>query len=509
MKNNPNSVIILFVIIISCLINGIHSKRQGDLLHKLAKAKFNGDPKIDTRPYSYEAHDILPVQISDLVNDTQTLRGLNTGSKEADKIVKLPGQPVVKFDQYGGYVTVDQAAGRALYYYLAEAPYGKEKLPLLLWLNGGPGCSSMAYGAMEELGPFRVNSDGKTLYINKHAWNNVANVLFLESPAGVGYSYSNRSSDYSNSGDRMTATDNYQFLVNWLERFPEYKTRDFYIAGESYAGHYIPELAHNILLHNKQAGKSIVNLKGIAIGNAAINDETDNYGQYEFFSSHALNPPKILADIKKFCNFSPIDTSKPSQQCNETISKSDNNTIGIDVYNIYAPLCHNQNLTATPKSVSFTEYDPCSDNYVYAYMNRADVQLALHANVTRLNFTWNLCSDPIFNGWKDSPVSTLPLLQEFISSGIRVWIYSGDTDGRIPVTSTQLSLKKMNLTTTTPWYPWALDKEVGGYTEIYEGLTFATVRGAGHDVPSFQPRRAVALIQNFMSGKKLPLFIAE
>lgn len=90
-------------------------------------------------------------------------------------------------------------------------------------------------------------------------------MLFLESPTGVGFSYSNTTSDYRSNGDRSTANDNYVFLVNWLERFPEYKERDFYIAGESYAGHYVPQLAHTILSHNKQAGKNIVNLKGIIV----------------------------------------------------------------------------------------------------------------------------------------------------------------------------------------------------------------------------------------------------
>ncbi|KAJ0773517.1 putative carboxypeptidase D [Helianthus annuus] len=91
-------------------------------------------------------------------------------------------------------------------------------------------------GAMSELGPFRINSDGKTLFMNDYAWSNVANMLFLESPARVGFSYSNTISDYDKSGDKNTADDAYIFLVNWLERFPQYKTRDFYITGESYAG---------------------------------------------------------------------------------------------------------------------------------------------------------------------------------------------------------------------------------------------------------------------------------
>ena len=92
-----------------------------------------------------------------------------------------------------------------------------------------------------------------------------ANVLFLESPAGVGFSYSNTTSDYTKSGDKMTAEDNYVFMVNWLERFSEYKDRDFYISGESYAGHYVPQLAHTILYQNKKAKNTIINLKGILV----------------------------------------------------------------------------------------------------------------------------------------------------------------------------------------------------------------------------------------------------
>ena len=93
----------------------------------------------------------------------------------------------------------------------------------------------------------------------------VANVIFLESPAGVGFSYSNTSSDYDNAGDTTTAIDAYTFLVNWLERFPQYKTRDFFIAGESYAGHYVPQLAYTILLNNKNTNQTVIHLKGIAV----------------------------------------------------------------------------------------------------------------------------------------------------------------------------------------------------------------------------------------------------
>lgn len=94
----------------------------------------------------------------------------------------------------------------------------------------------------------------------------MANVIFLESPAGVGFSYSNTTADYNHTGDTSTATDAYTFLVNWLERFPQYKTRDFYITGESYAGHYVPQLAATILLRNNYSNsQTVINLKGVAV----------------------------------------------------------------------------------------------------------------------------------------------------------------------------------------------------------------------------------------------------
>ncbi|CAL0308664.1 unnamed protein product [Lupinus luteus] len=424
------------------------------------------------------------------------------GLKEKDKIDMLPGQPHVNFSQYGGYVTVDKLAGRAFYYYFVESHHSKETRPLLLWLNGGPGCSSLAYGAMEEIGPFKVNSDGKTLRKNIYSWNYAANVLFLESPTGVGFSYSNRSSDYEINGDMKTAKDNYVFIVNWLERFPEYKKRNFYITGESYAGHFVPQLAQTILKQNKKTNNTIINLKGIMIGNPVINDERDNRGMYDFLASHAIISDQAAYDFKKFCNYS-ADPKNIPIQCDTAQDEFYKDTDYIDLSNIYAPVCNDDdpNLTATPKMNSIVT-DPCSDDYIHAYLNRNDVQEALHANITKLKYPWELCSSTI--SWGDSSPTIIPLLLEFLNNGLRVWIFSGDVDGIVPVTATKYSINEMNLSIKTAWHPWFVDGEVGGYTQVYKGdLTFATVRGAGHQVPATQPKRALSLIQHFLDGTPL------
>ncbi|PSS09966.1 Serine carboxypeptidase-like [Actinidia chinensis var. chinensis] len=488
---HTGSSILFFSLLISSFLAPTHGKKQTEALGFLHKSKLTKNSAVDTSSFEVIQRDRVEVLPQE-------------GLKERDRIEKLPGQPNVEFSHYGGYVTVNETTGKAFYYYFAEAQKSPHSLPLLLWLNGGPGCSSLAYGAMQEHGPFRVHSDGKTLYKNRYSWNHAANVLFLESPAGVGFSYSNTTSDFERGGDKETASDNYVFLLNWLERFSEYKNRDFYISGESYAGHYVPQLAHTILHHNKAANKTLVNLKGIIIGNALINDDTDLVGIYDYLASHAIISDESLYQIKKYCNVGVNATPPSLDKCRAVGNDVYMDLENIDLYNIYAPLCHNTNLTQKPKKGSLLDFDPCSDYYVHAYMNTPEVQKALHANVTKLSYDWESCSE-VIKYWDDSPSTILPLLQEFMENGLRVWIFSGDTDGRIPVTSTKYSINKMKLPVKTAWYPWMLNGEVGGYTEVYKGdLTFATVRGAGHQVPSYQPLRALSLIMHFLAGTPLP-----
>nr|GMC84456.1 serine carboxypeptidase-like 40 [Ipomoea batatas] len=224
---------------------------------------------------------------------------------------------------------------------------------------------------------------------------------------------------------------------------------------------------------------------------------------YQYFASHALISDETLGQILKYCSFSEgSDDDKQSTKCGAAMEIVGHNTGVIDIFNIYAPWCKDTNLTAKPNKPSLV-IDPCSDYYVYAYLNRPDVQKALHANVTKMQYDWEPCSD-VLRDWVDSAFTVIPLIDDLMSNGIRVWIFSGDIDGRVPVTSTKNSLKKMKVTPKSEWHPWFLDGEVGGYAQKFErNLTFATVRGAGHQVPSYQPARALSLLLHFVAGTDL------
>ncbi|XP_075636882.1 serine carboxypeptidase-like 45 [Castanea sativa] len=156
----------------------------------------------------------------------------------ADRITSLPGQPQFNFQQFSGYVTVDEKQQRSLFYYFVEAQTQPASKPLVLRLDGGPGCSSIGAGAFVEHGPFRPNGDSGNLVKKEYSWNREANILYLESPAEVGFSYSANASFYTNVNDTIIAQDNLIFLQNWLAKFPEYQDNDFFITGESYAGKF-------------------------------------------------------------------------------------------------------------------------------------------------------------------------------------------------------------------------------------------------------------------------------
>lgn len=439
--------------------------------------------------------------------------------QNADRVVRLPGQPPVNFKQYAGYVTVNESNGRALFYWFFEATHNPKEKPLLLWLNGGPGCSSIGFGEAEELGPFLSKKGKPELKYNPYAWNKVANLLFLEAPVGVGFSYTNTSSDISQLGDDFTAKDSYAFLVNWFKRFPQYKFHDFYISGESYGGHYVPQLSEIIHDNNKVVREEdYINLKGFIIGNAVINDETDQRGMIDYAWDHAVISDQLYQKIKTTCDFK---LENQTAACNAALDAYFKVYDIIDMYSLYVPICETASNSSrqlpvlkgiAPRSFSKFDqwhkkpagYDPCAGHYTKAYFNRPDVQKALHANVTGIKYPWTHCSDTI-KKWRQSPPSMLPIIRKLVAGGLRIWIFSGDTDGRVPVTSTRLSLQKLGLNTTKEWTPWYRYQEVGGWTVEYEGgLTYVTIRGAGHQVPTFAPKRSLLLISHFLDNHKLP-----
>ncbi|KAI4300906.1 hypothetical protein L6164_034233 [Bauhinia variegata] len=425
---------------------------------------------------------------------------------EADKIVSLPGQPQINFQHYAGYITVDEHQQRALFYYFAQTEVDPASKPLVLWLNGGPGCSSLGAGAFCEHGPFKPSKN--SLVKNDYSWNKEANMLYLESPAGVGFSYSANRSFYVFVDDQMTARDNLVFLQRWFTKFPEYQNNDFFITGESYGGHYVPQLAQLIV-----QTKAKFNLKGIAIGNPLLEFNTDFNSRAEFYWSHGLISDSTYEAFTKVCNFSQIRRQYQNggltpicAQVNKLVSGEVSKFV--DTYDVTLDVC----LASVDQQAGvlnqLQEIDVCVEDETFEYLNKKEVQEALHAKLVGIT-RWTVCSDVLRYNMQNLETPTVPVLGALVKSGIRVLVYSGDQDSVIPLTGTRTLVnglaKELDLSTTVPYRAWFEGRQVAGWTQVYgDILSFATIRGAAHEAPFTQPERSLLLFKAFLDGKPLP-----
>jgi len=440
-----------------------------------------------------------------------------------DIITNLPGLPPVNFTQYAGYIDVDPSVGRFLYYWFVESQRDPATDKLVLWLNGGPGCSSIGGGLMTENGPFRVNPDGATLSMNPTSWNFVANVLYLESPAGVGFSYSNNPNDY-NVGDYRTANDAYTFLQGFFQLYPQFQNTKFWITGESYGGHYVPELAQRIIEGNAnlQPGDITIQLEGIMVGNAWTVPPVDNFGAVYYWWTHAMISDQTFEGIYTTCNFSwngPFDQKRSVNQeaCNNFVNTASTEMGNIDIYDIYVDVClSSQNdkiihqmaragsqfhqmldRTSSERNTINPPYLPCADEYTQTYLNTPAIWEAIHVTT---NFSWSDCNGKINYNYSDVMSSVADLYDKFLLDNLKVLIYSGDVDAIVPYAGTRQWIADLQRNIVQPWQPYMVQNQVGGYYTVYEGLTFATVRNAGHMVPQTQPERGLHMFSNFLYG---------
>uniref|UniRef100_M1CNC5 Carboxypeptidase n=1 Tax=Solanum tuberosum TaxID=4113 RepID=M1CNC5_SOLTU len=195
----------------------------------------------------------------------EALEFYEQGAPQGALVTQIPGfTGKLLSKHYAGYVNLDESHGKNMYYYFIESERNPSKDPVVLWLNGGPGCSSFD-GFVYEHGPFnfelgKANGSLPILHNNPYSWSKVSNIIYLDSPVGVGLSYSKNKADY-NTGDLKTATETHAFLLKWFEIYPEFLTNPFYISGESYAGIYVPTLASEVVKGIDAKVTPVINFK--------------------------------------------------------------------------------------------------------------------------------------------------------------------------------------------------------------------------------------------------------
>ena len=437
----------------------------------------------------------------------------------------------IPFKQYSGYMPLGDDDETALFFWFVESQSDPKNDPLTLWLNGGPGSSSVAFGFWTEHGPFRLQENAVGVNDYNYSWNQKANVVYVESPSGVGFSYSNKSSGY-NCSDEKSAMENYLFLENFLNVFTEYGgNHEILLTGESYGGHYIPQLANYII---EQQPTPKWNVTGFLIGNPGINsDWYYNINEYAFQTylwSHALLPQTAWVKSNAACDWDQFltncsrDFTHPSPQCkaanNEAYPYVPNTW---DPYNIYAPTCHQREENAIKNGIKIirgsefvkeytpflqhlkekynleTEYNPCIDNWTPEYMNKEQVLKAIHADS---HYTREWPRHP--TGWRyGSETEDIALLFPGFFEKRPDWkisVISGDADSAVPFIGSQRWIECLARPVVKDWFNWFMNQDVAGSVKIYKGITFQTIKDCGHTIPTYCPQAGYEFFDQFLSG---------
>ena len=444
---------------------------------------------------------------------------------------------------YSGYLKT-KIDGNELFYMYAPSQNNQETDPVLLWLNGGPGCSSL-FGFLAEVGPVTTDNFENEFKKNPYSWNTNANLLVIEQPAGVGFSKTSNIKYPWNDND--TAENLLIALKDFLNEY-NLKDRDFYISGESYAGIYIPFLVTHIL---KDTSSDKINVKGIIIGNGVTDFKTDldksmvEFGfyrgiisleTYNAFKRNCLHEPDELYPEEEAENDELkmiIIKRNVTSKCNHYRKIIRDYFKGNDIYGIYrlCPDVSRLNLN-DPSGGQFTMKktilekmkeikkigknngektnlnqlepeldiwpDSCGDDLtIDRFLNNETVKSKLAIYNQTMN--WTQCANLDYN-MSESFYFYNETMREHPE--IRVWLFSGTEDAVIPTLGTMRWIKKLHLSVETKWRQYKIGNQVGGYVQKYgNGLVIVTAKGAGHMVPQDQRAVAYKIISSFFKGE--------
>jgi carboxypeptidase C (cathepsin A) len=410
-----------------------------------------------------------------------------------------------------------------MHYWFVESMNDPVNDPIAFWTNGGPGCSGLL-GFMTEQGPFKPNKD-MSLSFNEYAWNKVSNMVFIESPAGVGFSKSTNPTEDLVTGDQQTAEDNYNLIQAFMERFPEYSSNALYISSESYGGHYMPTLAKEIVdMNAADNGKPVLNFKGFAVGNPYTDEYSGTGAMLDTFWGHQLIAKPTYDDYAAKC----VNSLRPNIADCLQLQIEMNEQIGsLNVYALDYPVCIEDSKLSYKTNAQRTwmlntlfshvseedrkrlgvpskeEYEPCEEDYTETYLNLDSVKSAIHVDT---DIKWEPCSYKVQYNMSDSAISTAPIYNYLVDGGfgLDILVFSGDDDSVCATIGTQNWIWDLGYEVAgKQWKTYYVADQTAGYLTQWKNtkLGFLTIHGAGHEVPAYKPEVALDMWTRYLNGE--------
>ncbi|KAD3338558.1 hypothetical protein E3N88_34079 [Mikania micrantha] len=437
----------------------------------------------------------------------------------------LPGfSGPLPFKLETGYIGVGENEAVQLFYYFVESERNPEEDPLIIWLAGGPGCSTI-FAFIYEIGPlhFQYGSyiDGvPELQVDPNSWTQVANVIFLDAPTVTGYSYTN-DSNFARASDTTSASNTLEFIRKFINNHPKFSNNPFYVTGISYSGTVVPIITEAIFKGNEDGVEPIINIKGYMLGNPLTDKKGDVNSRLEYAYRMGLVPKRLFETTRRHCYGDYADANPANLRCMSDIDEVNKRLADINILHILDPNCNQPTnfvksgnprgrtkwgfSDANPIQMVSAEYPvndtACSvDNMKYAdiWANDKTVMKALGVREGTVN-EWTRC---ISNMSFRYGVNSLPLYEINVLSSVayhrmltkrncRALVFSGDYDMLIPHSGTLNWINSLDLSVTdSDWEAWYSGSQIAGYKTTFARnnytLVFATIKGAGHLPPEYK-----------------------
>lgn len=395
-------------------------------------------------------------------------------------------------------------------YYTSHPTKNYTEVPLVMWLQGGPGASSCGFGNFEEIGPRDTD-----LIPRNSSWAQVASLLFVDNPVGTGYSYTTDSAAFAKDVDTV-ASDMLVLLKAFFKSKPEFQKTPFYIFSESYGGKMAAAVA--LELHKAiTAGSIKCTLGGVALGDSWISpiDSVLSWGPYLY--SISLLDDAGLKEVQAAA--SAVQDALAKSQFNlatELWSKTEDviemDTDGVNFYNIL-----------TKDALMSGTRDRSAGKFSSPYVGRL---FQRHVQPLHTDILDKLMNGPIRAKLKIIPDSVLwggqaaqvfenmagdfmkpvvDLVDELLSAGLNVTVYNGQLDLIVDTVGQdawvkQLKWKKLDQFRNLRWKPLHLDdKETAAFYKVWENFSFYWIQRAGHMVPSDQPLTSLQMLRMIMN----------
>lgn len=400
--------------------------------------------------------------------------------------------PVEDVPSYAGFLTVQRDMGSNMFFWFFPAKENPESAPVILWLQGGPGSSSL-FGLFAEHGPFVV-ADGGIPQLRKFAWTSRFSMLYVDNPVGTGFSFTGKEQGYARNQTDV-GRDMLEALQQFFTLFHELAGNEFYITGESYAGKYVPAVAYAI--HTAIQPRVQINLKGIAIGDGLV-DPVSMLDYADYLYQIGLVDRNQAAVFRQWC-----DKAKhyiESERYTDAAKIFD--SLILCVTNA---TCYFKNITGFDNHYNYLHSKlPKQLNNFVAFVQTPVVRDAIHVGNLPFMDSSKIVGAHLF---EDIAKSVKPWLATLMEA-YKVLIYSGQLDIIIPYPLTvnmisTISWSGAKAFSNAPRKIWLSPdgQDVAGYVRQVGNFTEVLVRSSGHFVPHDQPEVALDMITRFVRGK--------